>query len=143
MLFDRENTVQAKQWIDKCYRTLLRQKQRLTGVMPDVKCRRTDKNGPKRSGHTNPAVVKENAPKKLHKLVLADRKLKSYEIAEELKISEGSVFTILHEHLPMRKLCSNLVPRLLTSIKNSIASKIQTVVCNCFNAIKRSFCVNM
>ena len=43
--------------------------------------------------------------KKLHKLILADCKLKLHEIAEELKISKGSVFTILHEHLPMRKLC--------------------------------------
>ena len=44
----------------------------------------------------NSAVVPENI-KKLHKLVLADCKLKLRDIAEELKISEGSVFTILHE----------------------------------------------
>ena len=36
--------------------------------------------------------------KKLHKLILADHKLKLREIAEELKISAGRVFTILHEH---------------------------------------------
>ena len=29
------------------------------------------------------------------------------------------------------------------SIKNNNASTIQSVVCNCFNATKRSFCVNM
>ena len=52
----------------------------------------------------NSAVVLENT-KNLQKLVLADR---------ELKISEGSVFTILHENLSMRKLCSKWVPRLLT-----------------------------
>ena len=46
-------------------------------------------------------------------MVLADRKLKSREIADTLKISEGSVFTILHEHLNMRKLCSKWVPHLL------------------------------
>ena len=40
--------------------------------------------------------------------------LKLCEIAEELKISEGSVFTILHEHLSMRKLCSKWVLYLLT-----------------------------
>ena len=34
--------------------------------------------------------------KKLHKLVFADRKLRSYWIAEELKIPERSLFTILH-----------------------------------------------
>ena len=49
---------------------------------------------------------------KHHKFVLADSKL--CEIAEVLKISEGSVFTILHEHLSMRKLCSKWVLCLLT-----------------------------
>ena len=54
---------------------------------------------------TNSAVVPENI-KKLHKMVLADRKLKLREITDILKILEGSVFTTLHEHLSMRKLCS-------------------------------------
>ena len=53
-------------------------------------------------------------PKKLYKLILATCKLKLCEIAEELKISEGSVFTILHEHLSMKKLCSKWVLHLLT-----------------------------
>ena len=61
----------------------------------------------------NTQVASENT-KKLHKLVLADRKLKLHEIAEGLKISEGSVFTVLHEHLSMRKLCLKWVLRLLT-----------------------------
>ena len=43
------------------------------------------------------------------------RKLKLREIAEILKISEGSVFIILHESLGMRKLFSKWVPRLLTT----------------------------
>ena len=47
-------------------------------------------------------------------MVLADRKLKLFEIADTLKISAGSVFTIWQEHLSMRKLCSKWVPRLLT-----------------------------
>ena len=79
----------------------------------DFKHGNTDTNDAKRLGRPNLAVVSENT-KKLHKLVLADRKLKMHEIAEELKISEGSVFTILHEHLSMRKLCSEWVLRLLT-----------------------------
>ena len=61
----------------------------------------------------NTTAVPENN-KKLHKLVLADHKLKLREIAEELKISGGSVFTILHVHLSMRKLCSKWVLHLLT-----------------------------
>ena len=37
-------------------------------------------------------------------MVWADRKLKLREITDTLKISEGSVFMILHKHLCMRKL---------------------------------------
>ena len=71
----------------------------------DFKCSHMDPNDAESSGHPNSAVVPGNT-NKLHKLVLADHKLKLHEIAEDLKISEGSVFTILHEHLSMRKLCS-------------------------------------
>ena len=47
-------------------------------------------------------------------MVLADRKLKLRVTADTSKISEGSVFTILHEHSNMRKLlCSKLVQHLL------------------------------
>ena len=44
--------------------------------------------------------------------------MKLREIANTLKISEGSVHTILHEHLSMRKLFSKWVPRLLTFNQN-------------------------
>ena len=47
-----------------------------------------------------------------HKIVLGDRKLKLREISDTLKVSEGSVFTILHESLGMRKLFSKWVSRL-------------------------------
>ena len=54
---------------------------------------------------------------KTPQLILVDGKLKLLEIAEELKLSEGSVFTILHEHLSMRKLCGcRICPQ---SIKNN------------------------
>ncbi|KAK2581556.1 hypothetical protein KPH14_005207 [Odynerus spinipes] len=52
--------------------------------------------------------------KRVHKIVLKNRKTKLREIADTLKISEGSVFSILHENLSMRKLLSKWVPRLLT-----------------------------
>lgn len=35
-------------------------------------------------------------------------------IADTVKISEGSVFIIFHEHSSMTKLCLKWVPRLLT-----------------------------
>ena len=59
-------------------------------------------------------LLSRKTPKKLDKFVWADRKLKLCKIAEELKISESSVFPILHEHLSVRKLCSKWVLRLLT-----------------------------
>ena len=90
-----KNTVQAKQWIDKCYLDSAPSETKVKRWYADFKC-----------GHT------ENT-KKLNELVLANRKLKLHEIAEKLKISEGSVFTILHEHLSMRKLCSKWVLHLL------------------------------
>ena len=62
------------------------------------------------SGCLNLAIVPENTKR----LILADHKLKLCEIAEELKISEGCVFTILLEHLSMRKLYSKWVLPLLT-----------------------------
>ena len=79
----------------------------------EFKCDCTDTNDAECSGCPNSVVAPENT-KKLHKLVLADRKLELHELAEKLKISEGSVFTILHEHLSMRMLCSKWVPCLLT-----------------------------
>lgn len=60
----------------------------------------------------SPAVVPENI-KKIHETVLANRKLKLRDIANTVKASEDSVFTILREHLSTRKLGSKWIPRLL------------------------------
>ena len=51
---------------------------------------------------------------KIHQLVRNDRKWKVHELADIVKISDGSVFTILHERLGMQKLCAKWVPRELT-----------------------------
>ena len=105
--------VQAKQWLDKCYLDSALSETMVKRWYTDIKRSRTDTNDAESSGHPNLAVALETT-KKLHKLVLAYRKLKLREIAEELKISEGSEFTILHKHLSIRKLCSKWVPHLLT-----------------------------
>ena len=78
----------------------------------DFKRGRTKTNDIERSGRPNSAAV----PKDIKK-VLVDRKLKLREIVDSLKISEDSVFTILHEYLSMRKLCSKWVPRFSRSIQ--------------------------
>ena len=108
-----KNTVQANQWLDKCYSDSAPSETTVKRWYPDFKHGRTDTNNAECSGHPNSAAVPDNS-KKLHKLVLAGRKLKLREIAEELKISKGSVFPILHEHLSMRKLCSKWLQCLLT-----------------------------
>ena len=132
-----KNTVQAKQWLDKCYSDSAPLETRVKRWYADFKRGRTDTNDAEHSGRPNSAVVPENT-KKLPKLILVNRKLKLHEISEELEISEGSVFTILHEHLSMRKLCSKWVVHLL-----KVDQKWQCVDSNCFNTTKRSFCISM
>ena len=112
-----KNTVQETQWLDKCYSKSALSETMVKRWYPEFKHSRTDTNDAECSGRLNSAVVLENT-KKLHKLVLADHKLKLHEIGEELKISEGSVFTILYEHLTMKKLCSKWVPHLLIVDQN-------------------------
>ena len=138
-----KNTVQAKQWFDKCYSDSGPLEITVKGRYADFKCSCTDTNDAERSGCLDLAVVPENT-KKLHKFVLTDCKLKLCEIAEELKISEGRVYTILHEHLSMKKQCSKWVLHLFTvNKKNNNPLMIQSTVCNYFNATKRSFCINI
>ena len=125
MLSDGKNTFQAKQSLDKSYLDSAQSETTVKMWYADFKRGCTNTNDAERSGHPNSAVVLENT-KKLH------HKFKLWEIAEKLKILEGSVFTILHERLSMRKLCSK-------PIKNNNASMIQSIVCNCFNATKGDF----
>ena len=139
LISDGKNIAQAKQWFNKCYLDSALLETTVKRWYADFKRSHTDTNDAECLGCPNSAVVSENI-KKLHKLILTDHKLKLHEIAEELKISEGSVFTILYEHLSMRKLCSKWVCS--QSIKNNM-STIQSIVCSCFNATKRSFCINM
>ena len=93
--------------------TLLRRKQRLRGCMLTL-------NAVEQTQMMLNAKVAQiwqlsrKTPKEFHKRVLADCKWKLREIVRQLNISEGSEFTILHEHLSMRKLCSKWVSRFLT-----------------------------
>ena len=66
---------------------------------------RSNTDDAERFGRPKSTVVPENITK-VHIIVVGDRKLKLREIADTLKISEGSVFTILHESLEIRKLFS-------------------------------------
>ena len=56
--------------------------------------------------------------KKVRDLVYSDRRIQAEEIAQALGISHGSVSTILHDHLSMRKLTARWVPRSLSDEQN-------------------------
>ena len=90
LLGEGGNTIQAKQWLDKCYLDFVlletAVKRRYTVIQTQMVL------------NAQVAKIRQLSQKtpKNFKLVLANLKLKSYEIAKELKTSEGSVFTILH-----------------------------------------------
>ena len=70
------------------------------------------------------AVVPENITK-VYKIVLGDRELKLRVIADTLKISDVSVFTILHKSLGIHKLFSKWVSRLLTRDQKQKQKRIE------------------
>lgn len=74
---------------------------------------RTSTHDEPRSGRPKEATTPEII-NKVHDMVLADRKLKVREIAEQVGISVERVFHILHDHCQMKKLCARWVPRILT-----------------------------
>ena len=56
----------------------------------------------------------EEMCKKVRDLVYSDRRIQKEEIAQALGISHGSVSTILHDRLSMRKLTARWVPKSLS-----------------------------
>ena len=120
---DGKNTVQAKQWLDKGYLDSTPVETKVKRLYADFRRGHIDTNDAEHSGRPISAVVQENT-KKLHKFVLADRKLKLYEIAEELKISEGSVFTICMNICQWESCVQSGCYVCSQSIKNNKASTI-------------------
>ena len=99
-----KNIVQANEWLDQCYLDSAPLVTMFKRWYADFKRGCTDTNDTECSSHPNSAVVPENT-KTFYKIILASRKSKLCKIAEDLKISVSIVFSILHEHLSMRKLC--------------------------------------
>jgi hypothetical protein len=73
--------------------------------------------GDARSRRPKEAVSDKNI-KKVHKIILSDRKVKLIEVTETLKISKERVEHIVHEYLDMQKMCEKLLPRVLTIDQN-------------------------
>ena len=91
-----KNTVEAKQWLRKHYGRSAPGKSTIIDWYVEFKRGRTNTDDAQCFGRPKSAVVPENITK-VHKIVLNGRKLNLLEIADTLKISEGSVFTILRE----------------------------------------------
>ena len=70
-----KNTVQAQQWLEKCYREKSPSKTTICRWYAEIL-----------------------------KIILSDRKVKLQEIADILKISKGTVFKVVHENVSMQKL---------------------------------------
>lgn len=66
-----------------------------------------------RSGRPISAVTADNV-EKVKNLILADRRIKQWEIARDVGISKERVHEIIHEHLGMSKVSARWVPRMLT-----------------------------
>lgn len=109
-----KTVMETIRWLQKCY----------TGCAPSISTVRRWvtrlKNGdlslreePRRTGGPKFAVTQENV-KNVLKIVRANRKIKISEIADLIRIFYGSVFTILNEHLNMKKNFARWVPRFLT-----------------------------
>lgn len=104
---------QAYQWLKKCYPGSAPSKSTIKKWMATFKSGNMSIQDGDRTGRTNIVVIQENIDK-IHKIVLDDRKVKIREIAAIVKISTGSVWTILNDHLQMKKLSARWVPRSLT-----------------------------
>ena len=89
-----KNIVEAKQWLDNCHRDSALGKATIVDWYAEFKRGRTNIDDAKRSACRKSAVVPEYITN-VRKIVLVDHKLKLREIADTLKISESSVFTIL------------------------------------------------
>jgi hypothetical protein len=76
-----------------------------------------------RSGRPKQAVSDKNI-KKVHKIILNDRKVKFIEIAGTPKISKKHVEHIGHEYLDMQKLCAKLLQRCSQSMLMMIRSNV-------------------
>ena len=59
-------------------------------------------------------VISQEMIDRVERLVLNNRRIKVAKLASECGISNGSVYTIIHEHLGMSKVSARWVPRNLT-----------------------------
>ena len=81
-----------------------------------------------RSGHPLDATDEEKC-KKVRDLVYSDRRIQVEEIAQALGISHGSVSTILHDRLGMRKLTARWVLKSLSDEQMATRASEYAALC--------------
>ncbi|KAF7265481.1 hypothetical protein GWI33_021135 [Rhynchophorus ferrugineus] len=97
------NTVEAKPWLEAEFPDTAPGKSTIKDWYAKFKRGEMSTEDGERSGLPKVVVTDENI-KKIHKMILNDRKLKLNEITDILKISTKRVDRIVHEYLGMRKL---------------------------------------
>ena len=90
-----KNTVQTKQWLDKCYKESSPSRQMVEKWIGEFKRGRKGINGAERLGRPKDITTSEII-EKIHEIVLDDPKVKVRELAEAAGISIESVVKILH-----------------------------------------------
>ena len=72
--------------------------------------------------------------KKVQDLVYSDRRIQVEEIAQVLGISHGSVSTILHDRLGMRKLTARWVPKSLSDEQMATRASVCSALLKLFRS---------
>ena len=70
-----------------------------------------------------PSAIDEASVRQVETAILEDRRITIRQIAQEVKISIGSVETIIHEHLHMQKVSARWIPRLLTPFQKQLTCR--------------------
>ena len=76
--------------------------------------------------------------KKFRDLVYSDRRIQMREIAQALGISHGSVSTILHDRLGMRKLTARWVPKSLSDEQMATRASVYSALLKRFRSKDKS-----
>lgn len=108
-----KSAADAKKWLDDCYPDSAPGEATIRTWFAKFRTGHMSVEDDERSGRPKEAVTPENV-KKIHKIILENRKVKLAEIADIVKISIERVHHIVHEYLGMRKLYAKWVPRELT-----------------------------
>jgi len=85
-----------------------------------------------RCGRPSTAVNEETA-EKINKLVMNDRRLSVYFIAESVGISIGSAHSILRQNLMMKKVSARWVPRMFSDVQKVDRAETSTSLLSLFN----------